>query len=244
MKILAIDSSTSKASVALLSDEEIVEKMEIQDGKTHSEKLLPMIKRVIEEAGFKPVEIDCFAVAVGPGSFTGLRIGVTTIKAMAMAANKSCAPVSSLDALAYNSRGFEGIICPLIDARNNQAFSAIYICKAEELPLRMTEYMAKSIDEIVEDVKVLCKSHNLKNVLLNGDGAKKHIDVFSNRLGANDIICVVADESELLANAVSTAKIACEMVKAGKTVQSHILVPEYLRKSSAEQIKEGIIFQK
>lgn len=234
MKLLAVDSSTAKATVALYADGKIAEKIEITDSKTHSETLVPMIQQVLEKAGVKPGDVDYYAASIGPGSFTGLRIGVVTIKSIAMAVNKPCIAVPTLDALAYNGLGFDGIICSLIDARNDQVFAAIYE-SGVEMPKRLSEYMAKSINELADDLKLLASG---RRVLLVGDGAEKHVSYLTEQLQDVASCCELAPLEKRLADSASVAFVAAFMAQKGQVTESDVLAPEYLRKSSAEQAKE------
>lgn len=236
MKILAIDSSTAKATVALYVDGGIAKKIEITDSKTHSETLVPMIQQVLKNAGVTPADVDYYAASIGPGSFTGLRIGVVTVKSIAMAVNKPCVAVPTLDALAYNVHGFDGIVCPLIDARNDQVFTAIY-----EGGKLLSEYMAKSISELADDLRRLACD---KAVLLVGDGAEKHVSYLTEQLTNVAISCGLAPIEKRLADSASVAFVAASMIEEGRIADCDALAPEYLRKSSAEQAKERALAQK
>lgn len=233
MKILAIDSSTAKATVSLYVDGNIAEKIEITDSKTHSETLVPMIQQVLQKADTKPADVDYYAASIGPGSFTGLRIGVVTIKSIAMAVSKPCVAVPTLDALAYNVHEFDGIICPLIDARNDQVFTAIY--EGAPMPKRLSDYMAKSVVELALDLKQLACG---KPVLLVGDGAEKHVSYLTEQLAGVAVSCALAPLEKRLADSASVAFVAAHLAGQGQVTDCDALVPEYLRKSSAEQAKE------
>ena len=244
MKILAVDTSTAMASAALLIDGKPAGVINIEDGKTHSEKLVPMIEEILSNAGLLPGDIDYFAASIGPGSFTGLRIGVTTVKVMAFASctgdtvkqEKNCIAVPTLDALSYNCKDFNGIICPMIDARNDQVFTALYT-GGDGGTKRISEYMAKPIGELTLDIKQACETENTDQIILVGDAATKHEAFFkANIEGLN---CAAATEDKLLANAVSVGEIAWQYAKEGKSISHFDLVPNYFRKSSAEQAKEG-----
>ncbi len=239
MKILAIDSSTAKATVALYVDGNIAEKIEITDSKTHSETLVPMIQQVLKNAGVLPADVDYYAASIGPGSFTGLRIGVVTMKSIAMAVDKPCVAVPTLDALAYNVHDFDGIICPLIDARNDQVFTAIYA--GASMPKRLSDHMAKSISELVDDLKQLAAG---RPILLVGDGAEKHFSYLTEQLVGMAVSCALAPLEKRLADSASVAFVAAYLVEQGLVADCDALAPEYLRKSSAEQAKERALAQK
>lgn len=235
MKILAIDSSTAKATVALYVDGGIAEKIEITDSKTHSETLVPMIQQVLKNAGVTPADVDYYAASIGPGSFTGLRIGVVTIKSIAMAVERPCVAVSTLDAFAYNVHDFDGILCPLIDARGDQVFTSIYA--GAPMPKRLSDYMAKSVSELAEDLKELAAG---RPVLLVGDGAEKHFSYLTEQLTGVAVSCGLAPMEKRLADSASVAFVAASMVEEGRIADCDALAPEYLRKSSAEQAKERV----
>lgn len=126
MKILALDSTENTASVAITEDDKLIASSVINAGRSHSELLLPLIQNLLEYNKLKASDIDLFACSVGPGSFTGVRIGVSTVKGLAFGLNKACVGISTLEGLAYNYIGFNGIICPCMDARRSQLYNAIF----------------------------------------------------------------------------------------------------------------------
>lgn len=126
MITLAIDSTAKAASAALLRDNTVIAEYTQNTGHTHSETMLPMAEAVMKAAGVTPDTVDLFAISAGPGSFTGVRIGISLIKGMCFGKNKPIAAISSMDTLARNIEGFEGIICPVMDARRNQVYTAIF----------------------------------------------------------------------------------------------------------------------
>ena len=148
MKILAVDSSSITASVALVEGEKVISEFFMNAGLTHSQTLAPMIDSVLKNANVDPSEIDLYAVTDGPGSFTGLRIAASTVKAMALAMNKPCVGVSSLEALAYNFCDFEGLVCPCMDARRNQVYTALFRAKDKKI-VRIIEDSADTIENLV-----------------------------------------------------------------------------------------------
>ena len=126
MKLLAIEASTLVASVALATEDSIVAEFTVNNKKTHSQTLLPMIDVVVQNVGWKLDELDYIAVTNGPGSFTGLRIGAATAKGLAQALNKKVIAVSSLEALAMNGVNYSGVVVPIMDARRDNVFTGIY----------------------------------------------------------------------------------------------------------------------
>ena len=126
MTVLAIDSSGAAASAAVTDDEKLLSSFSVASAEKHSATLLPMAERALECAGKKISDVDLFAVVAGPGSFTGVRIGVSLVKGLAFGSGKPIASVSSLEALAYNLCGFDGIACPVMDARRGQFYNALF----------------------------------------------------------------------------------------------------------------------
>ena len=165
MKILAVDTSAVCASVAVTQDDKILSESSINTGLTHSRTLMPMIDSVLKNAEVTLDSIDAFACSVGPGSFTGIRIGVAAIKGLCDALGKKCVPVSTLEALAYNLVGRCCTAVSVMDARCNQVYCGIFLIDDEEVT-RLTEDIAIKID----DLAVLLE--NYENIIFVGDGAK------------------------------------------------------------------------
>lgn len=165
MRILAVESSAQAASAALTDDGKLICELYSNLNMTHSQTLLPMCERIFETCGITAQDVDLFAVAAGPGSFTGIRIGIAAVKGMAFAAEKPCAAVSTLEALAHNVKIFNGVICAAMDARCKQVYNALFESDGENLT-RLTEDRAISIDDLLSELKNMKKS-----VILVGDGA-------------------------------------------------------------------------
>lgn len=237
MKILAIDSSTSTASVAITSDGKLLSEFSLNDGYTHSKKLVPMIDTIMEYLSLEVADMDYIAASIGPGSFTGLRIGVVTAKTMALATGKETVGVPTLDALAFNVTNPNSLICPIIDARNNQVYTAIYKSEVlDEMPVRLTDYVAVTIDDLAEMLAEQLKAKEGMKVVMVGNGVKEHEVFFKEKLkNTSDF----AGLDKVDASAASVARVAELMVKQGKITPSDDLVPFYLRKSSAERLKEN-----
>ena len=142
MNILAIDSSGLVATVALLCDDVLVGEYTIHNKKTHSQTLLPMIDAMLAMADFPVNKLDAIAVSAGPGSFTGLRIGASTAKGLGQALDIPLIGVPTLDGLAYNLAGVEAYVCPLMDARRNQAYYGVYDVSGE-IPISLVEQSAQ-----------------------------------------------------------------------------------------------------
>jgi tRNA threonylcarbamoyladenosine biosynthesis protein TsaB len=226
MKILAVDTSSLVAAVAVIDNERLLGEYILNHKKTHSQKLMPMIKELLNNLELTPKGIDVFAASSGPGSFTGLRIGITTIKALAYAVNKPVVSVPTLDALAFNMPVLDSLVCPIMDARNNQVFTAVY--KWEKgVPVNLTEYMGVPITELVR----LIKGKNQKIVFL-GDAVEIHKDFLKDELNEN---CRFAPGNLMLQKASSVAQLALVKASSGMTESSFDMVPFYLRKSQAER---------
>jgi universal bacterial protein YeaZ len=173
MKIIAIDSSGLVASAAILTEDSLIAEYTINYKKTHSQTLLPMLDTIVKMVELDLNEIDAIAVAAGPGSFTGLRIGSSTAKGLGLALNKPLIAVPTLEGLAYNLFGTSQIICPLMDARRNQVYTGLYEFIGEELRT-VSVQKAVCIEDIIKEVNELNRS-----VIFLGDGAdayKKEIE--------------------------------------------------------------------
>ncbi len=167
MKILGVDSSATAASASVICDNKLVSEVFSDTGLTHSQTLLPMINSALQMAGITANDLDLIAVCNGPGSFTGVRIGIATVKGIAFTNDIPCVEVSTLESLAYNIASFDGIICSAMDARCNQVYTAFFENKDGCKAIRLTEDEAISIDELAEKIK-----NFEKNVILVGDGAE------------------------------------------------------------------------
>ena len=152
MKILAFDSTAKIASVAVLDGDKITGSCNIDNGLTQSELLLPMAEDLLRSLGISHKDIDAYAVAVGPGSFTGVRIGVSLVKGLAFGRDIPCIEVSTLEALARNLAPLEGVIVPCMDARRAQVYSATFISDGESLT-RVTEDRAIALSALAEELK-------------------------------------------------------------------------------------------
>ena len=226
MKVLAVDTSAGVAAVAVMENGILLGEYILNHKKTHSQKLMPLIKGLMDNLELKPSDIDIYAVSNGPGSFTGLRIGVTTIKAIAYAANKPVMGIPTLDALAFNISPTDSLICPIMDARNNQVYTAVYKWE-KNIQVNITEYMGIPISELVQRIKGKNQS-----VIFTGDAVEIHKDFLKEELGE---MCEFAQESLLLQKASSVAQLAAIRFSERKTENCFDLVPFYLRKSQAER---------
>ena len=166
MKILAVDSSAVTASVCLSEDRKICGEFFVNTRQKHSRTLMPMLENLLQCTGVSLAEIDLFAVSEGPGSFTGVRIGVSCVKGLAMPFDKPCVGISSLEAMARNLTATEGILCAVMDARCGQVYNALFSCEGGVLR-RLTPDRAIAM----EDLAVECSTYQ-KPIYLVGDGAE------------------------------------------------------------------------
>ena len=224
MYILAIDTSGSALSVALLDDEAIRAEVFLNTGMNHSIHLLPAIKYVYEQAGLNTDATDLFVCTIGPGSFTGLRIGVGTIKGLAMAVGKPVVGISSLEVLAANIAPVSMNICPMLDAQRGQIYTALYKMDGDFLPIRIGE-------ERVADVELFLKELAEKTIFL-GSGAIKHAQIIKKILPDMSIL---APERHCYNRAAVAGILGMKKFQEGKTSDALTFAPLYMRPSEAEK---------
>ena len=226
MKILAIESSAVACSAALCEDGELLAQFYQRSGLTHSRTLLPMVDSMLEHCGASLEEVDVIAVAAGPGSFTGLRIGVATAKGLAWAEDKDCAACSTLESMAWPLAHLEGavIVCAM-DARRSQVYNALFLARGDRLE-RLTPDRAISLAELGEELK---KYENVKVVV--GDGA----GLCYNNLSGQDISLTLAPRHLRMQSAWGVARAAEEIVRSGGLVKGKDLTLVYHRLSQAER---------
>ncbi len=229
MLTLAVDTSTITASCSVAEDGKILSELNIQYGKTHSQKIIPMIKSVLKMVEKDFSDIDLYSASIGPGSFTGLRIGAVTIKALAYAHNKPVCAVPTLDALAFSMPDFNGIITPLMDARNNQVYTALYR-KENNCLKKLSAETGVHIDEWINELQDLNE-----DVLIIGDAVPIHFENMKNSLKDR---LVSASPALAFTRASSVALLAEQAFKNNQSMDAFDLTPFYLRKSQAERMKE------
>ena len=222
MKILAVDSSSVTASVAITENGKVLAENFINNGLTHSQTLMPMVEKTINESGISVKDIDLFAITHGPGSFTGVRIGIASIKGMADALDKKCLPISTLEAIAEPLKNEDVIACAVMDARCNQVYTAIF-----NNGERLCDDKAVLIDELGEEL-----NQYDKKIVFIGDGSVLCYDKL------HEIIqdCDVADEKIRYVHGESIGFVAENKIKNGdEPINSANLVPFYLRLPQAER---------
>ena len=209
----------------LFEDDKLIKENVLDNGRTHSENFMPLVKKTLEDANVSLDEIDYMGVVVGPGSFTGIRIGIASCKAMAEVKNIKIIPITSLESLAANEKGNSDIICSMIDARNNQVYCGIF-----NRDLKKNEnYAADDINDVLNFIE------NYYNIIFVGDGATLHRDLIKEKMTSKNIKFSVNNKQ----NVKSLGIIAFQKMNEGGFLTADDIVPMYLRKSQAERMKFG-----
>ena len=230
MRILAVDTSSKNCSVAIVEVYEnknynIIAFENSDDEKTHSQKLMPIVDKVFKEHNLTLKDMDLLACCVGPGSFTGIRIGIATMKAFADVTNIKTVSVTSLESLSYNIEE-DGIIIPIIDCKNNNVYSAIF-SRENNTYKQIGENIADNIDNAISLYKANAEN---KNITFVGDGSILYKDLLTSRL-SNKLIF----SNKNTQSSISLAKCAYDKYLEGLYGDSNNLSPLYLRKSQAER---------
>lgn len=226
MKILAIDSSSVVATVAITDEEKIIAEYSVNHKKTHSQTLLPMIDEIVKMAEINIDELDAIAVSGGPGSFTGLRIGSATAKGIAFAIKKPIIHIPTIDGLAYNMYGTNRIVCPIMDARRNQVYTGLYRFENDEF-ITIEAQSQKDIMDVIKSVNEIGKS-----VVFLGDGTSIYKEIITKNINVD---CQFAPIHMNMQRASSVAALAVKYYNEGKVIESSEHKPDYLRKSQAER---------
>lgn len=225
MNLLAIDTSGPVAGVCILRDGQVAYEAASVSGLTHSESMLPMVEEALTRSGLDISQIDLYAAVTGPGSFTGVRIGVSMIKGMAHGAGKPCIGVDALEALAAGHATSDWMICPIQDARAGQVYGAAFLGGMP--PVRVLPDEAIKLDQYIEKVLAVAGE---KKLLFLGDGVKTYRAAIEAALGER---AVFAPASMLYLRAASVAALAWE--KQAEAVDCLTLMPVYLRAPQAER---------
>ena len=224
MLILAFESTAKASSAALVRDGKLISQFSQCSGLTHSRTLLPMGEDMLKNAELTLQDVDLIAVAHGPGSFTGVRIGVSMVKGLAWAADKPCVGVSTLEAMAWHGLAAGGLICPVMDARRSQVYNALFRME-DGRPVRLTEDRPIALTELAEELRAY-----KERVFLVGDGA----ELSFRTLSALGLPCDLAPENLRMQSAWGVAMAA--MDKEPGSADS--LLPVYLRLSQAERERQ------
>ncbi|MDR7869417.1 MAG: tRNA (adenosine(37)-N6)-threonylcarbamoyltransferase complex dimerization subunit type 1 TsaB [Tissierellaceae bacterium] len=224
MRILGLDTSTMMTTCAVIDDEKVLGEYSLNQDMTHSEKLVPMIKVILDNLNLKIKDIDLYGVALGPGSFTGLRIGAATMKSFAHLFDKPIVGISTLEALAYNLP-YNEIVVPMIDARRNRVYTGIYTWEDGILK----ELMAPDVIEIDE---LILKLKDFDEVVVNGNGTFLYKDKIQNSLGSKVKFATIGQN---MCRATSICELAKIKYEKGEVDNYFTLAPEYLRESQAQR---------
>ena len=222
MKILSIDTASDLCTVAVLENENCIKEIIVNDARNHSEKIMPVIEQALQETNLTLKNIDLLVCDIGPGSFTGIRIGVATVLAFQDSLNVPCVGISSLEALAYNTSE-NGLICSLIDAKNNNVYVGIFKLENNQYS-QLGNLEFKTIEETIR----ILKEFN-SPITFVGDGTVAHKDLLKSNLEN----CLFSDKNELSSYSLGMAGFN----KYKKGIQTS-LMPLYLRKSQAERALE------
>lgn len=225
MLILAFETSAKAASVALADGEKLLAETYQHTGLTHSQTLLPMAQQLLSSCGYSSEQVDAVAVAAGPGSFTGVRIGVAAAKGFAWGSEKPCYGVSTLEAMALQLGAWDGLIVPVMDARRNQVYSATFQTRNGRLE-RLCDDRAIALDDLQEELKNVSEP-----IFLVGDGSI----LCYNTLSAEIPNLILPPEHRMHQRAAGVALAAAKQITAGLPGDGALLTPNYLRLSQAER---------
>lgn len=225
MKILAVDTSATAASVAVAEENKLIGEFSINTALTHSQTLMPMVEELLKNTGLSVNDIDAVAVNAGPGSFTGVRIGVAAVKGIAFPKNLPCVSVSTLESMAYNMLGNDCIVCSVMDARCSQVYNALFRVNGCSVT-RMTDDRALSLTDLKNELQNINEK-----VILVGDGSV----LCSEFLGEELENIMIAPFNNRIQTASSVAYAAFEKINNGETLKADELMPVYLRLPQAQR---------
>lgn len=222
MLVLSVDTSSSVCAVSLQENYNLIDEIDLDNGKTHSENFMPIVAEILEKNNKELKDINLIAAVVGPGSFTGIRIGIASIKALAEVYNIPVVEVTSLESLARNVE-VKNVVCSLIDAKNNQVYAGIFDANYEKLE----DYIADDINTVIESLK------KYNNIILVGDGSEKFADLLKENL------VKVEFSNENKQKAFSAGLIGLKKFEKNEVKNADSINPIYLRKSQAERMKKS-----
>ena len=228
MRILALETSAKAVSAAITEDGRVLASGYQDTGLTHSRTLMPIVEHLFQNTGLSPESVDAIAVAVGPGSFTGIRIGVSAAKGLAFAADKPCAAVSTLEAMARNVAHMDALVVCAMDARRSQIYNALFTAEHGRLT-RRTPDRAIGLAELAEELR----GEPLPLVIV-GDGAV----LCEKALTEAGLPCRLAPPHLVMQSAVSVALCGEDLARAGKLVSAQELLPVYLRPPQAQRLRD------
>ena len=229
MKVIGIETSGSTGSVAVCNGDTIIGRKTFGRKLNHGKEIVSSLKAIFDEIKWEPNDVDLIAVSVGPGSYTGLRIGITCAKTLAYGLGKPVIDVPTLDALAENVRDDVKNLCPVIDARRNKVYACIYAGsgsgKNDTERNRITDFLIISPEKLLDILP--------EPVLLFGDGVAPYKDIFAQKKA------IIANDGLGIADAVTVAMLGLKRYEQGKRCEINLLAPLYLRRSEAEERLEG-----
>ena len=223
MKVLGLDTATSCGCVGLIDDERIISEYLLDIPVTHSERLLGAIELVLREAHCAMEDLDGWAISLGPGSFTGLRIGVSTVKGLAFPNRKPVTGVSTLDVLASQTSPTPFLICPILDARKGEVYTAFYRYGEENFLKRQSAYQAITPEDLIKKI-------NEKTIFI-GDGVRTYADYFRDALPS---FAIFPPPSLNVPHGAVVARLGLERLKKGEVLDLSTFTPIYVRPSEAE----------
>ena len=230
MKILALETSAKAVSAAVTEDGKVLASGYQDTGLTHSRTLMPIVEHILKNTDLTVQDCDVIAVAAGPGSFTGIRIGVSAAKGLAFAAEKPAVGVSTLAAMARNVAWLDGLVICAMDARRQQVYNALFQAENGTLT-RLTPDRAISLEDLAAEVK-----GDQRPKIIVGDGAR----LCYNALSEQGISCRMAPAHLVMQNAVSVALEAEELARAGHLLTAQELQPVYLRPAQAQRLRDRV----
>ena len=225
MNILMIDTSGPACGVAIAREGRLVCDMQLVSGRTHSQRVMPMVEAALAMSDMAVSDIDVFGAVIGPGSFTGVRIGVSSVKVLAHAAGRPCVGVDALHALAANIQAFDGVVCPILDARAQQVYGAMF--RAGDVPQRLCGDEAMPLTAFLDRVEATDE-----RALFLGDGVAAMRGAIEARLGGR---AQFAAPQHMNLRAGSACAIAMRLAEQGETTDYLHLLPLYLRAPQAER---------
>ena len=233
MNILMLDTSGPACGVALMKDGQLVYEAQLTNARTHSQRLMPMVDEALALCDMRAEEIDLFGAVVGPGSFTGVRIGVTTVKAMAHAKGKPCVGINALEALAANATEFDGLVCPILDARAQQVYGAVF--RAGFPPVRVFEDEAEKLTLFLDKIE-----RADERALFLGDGAAAMREAIVERLGERAAFAS-AQHTGLRAGSACALAATYAQHEPERLLDHLHLLPHYLRAPQAERERQAAL---
>jgi tRNA threonylcarbamoyladenosine biosynthesis protein TsaB len=229
MNVLGVETSTLVGSVAVASEEGLIGEYTLNVGLTHTERLLPAIDQLLQGLAIPFSDIDALAISLGPGSFTGLRIGISTIKGLSFASEKPVVGIPTLDALAHHIQGSESLICPMLDARKKEVFAALYRRNRADGLQKLTAYLATAPDKLLRDLD--------EEVVFLGDGSRVYRSLIEASLGSR---AAFAPPHLNHPRAATVAFLGMEELKKGNATSLDTLTPIYVRPSEAELREQSL----